>query len=166
MKTQEEIMLRIDEIGDNDFLGFETTDLYSALTKANAIEMLIRKNPDAESIEKDLADYEQIYRTNEDIIEQMKKYMSFAVEKAVNHRGISASRSVAHYRAWTWLINDSETFEFLSDGSNYQNYGAPMLKYVAEKYDIPIPENQTFIEMAQGRKCQMCIEGLEEGCDS
>lgn len=169
MKTQEEIMLRIKELQGNDFLGFETSDLYGALTANNVIEMLLHAGSDKskEELEKELVDHKP-YETNEQIIAEMKRYMDFAVGKAVNHRGISASRSVGHYRSWVWLINDQESFDFLNDDSNYQNYGAPMLKYIAEKYGCQLPEGEkriVFDAMANGEICPWCESGDYEGCD-
>jgi len=63
----------------------------------------------------------------------MKNYFEFAVEKAIDERGISASRSIAHYETWIWLLGDDE---FLNEIKNtkYEPYGMPMLIKIGEWY--------------------------------
>lgn len=68
-------------------------------------------------------------RDRESILNEMLDYMSFAFEKANNFRGISASRSMSHYSAWTWLIGDD--FGNLLD---YEYYGKDNLVEICEKY--------------------------------
>ena len=170
MKTQEEIVARIDEVTDRDFLGFEMSDLYNSLNKENLIETLLKLGSKStrEELEKEFAEHKPVFQTDEDVVAEIKRYMDFAIGKAVNHRGISTCRSISHYRTWTWFIDDKETYDFLKNDDNYRNYGAPMLKFVAEKYGCPLPDGedgQVFEAMANGEMCLHCINGDQSGCD-
>lgn len=95
------------------------------------------------------------------IIAEMKKYMIFALEKASNHRGLSSSRSIDHFKNWLWLLGDDETLAFAEDDCNYQNYGAPILKKICEVYGFDFPNNEDIQNMAKGLPC---YEGCEMGC--
>ena len=126
MRTTEEIVSRINEVSESDFFGAQTGDLLECL-----------KFQDAKPFLKDTAeenDWKHIEPTSANIISQMKEYMSFALEKCEDHRGLSASRSIDHFRAWLWLLDDQETLKFIEDGNNYKNYGAPILKFICYKY--------------------------------
>lgn len=102
--------------------------------------------------------------TDEKVLARMREYMEFAVGKAMNHRGLSASRSLEHFKAWTWLLGDEHYAEVV--WSNFQNYGAPVLLQIAEKYEFLIPTGTDsdlarFINMTNG---DMCHRGCQEGC--
>lgn len=71
--------------------------------------------------------------TDEEIIRQMKDYFDFAVDKALGQRGISASRSIAHYKAWIWLLGDDEFLQEI-ENSEYAPYGVPILTKIGKKY--------------------------------
>ena len=83
MRTQEEILARINEIKGKDFFGFETSDLIGFLNYENAKPFL------KEGVKKSAWKIEK--RTPKEI---MIDYMPFAWEKANNKRGISASRNM------------------------------------------------------------------------
>lgn len=87
--------------------------------------------------------------TREIVVEKMREYMSFAWDKAENHRGISASRSVDKMHAWTWLIGEDNQINW----DNYQNYGCPILKQICEKYGFNIPKSEALVRMSQGLVC-------------
>lgn len=71
--------------------------------------------------------------TDEEIIRQMKDYFDFAVDKALGQRGISASRSIAHYKAWIWLLGDDEFLQEI-ENTEYAPYGVPILTKIGKKY--------------------------------
>lgn len=96
-----------------------------------------------------------------DIPEQMAGYMRFAWGKVEDHRGISAGRSVQKLAALAWLTGDDEILPFSDDNNNYAQYGAPILKYICEKYGLPVPSDEGLLRMAQGLPC---VEGCEQGC--
>jgi hypothetical protein len=94
--------------------------------------------------------------TREAVIEQMKNYWDFAVGKALDHRGLSANRSVDKMRAWVWLIGEDDEINW----NNYANYGAPILTQIGERYGFLIPKNTAFVRMALGQSCHdECMEG-------
>ena len=87
--------------------------------------------------------------------------MPFACEKASGHRGISASRSIEHFRNWLWLLGDDELLEFSGGDNNYINCGAPILKAIADKYRFDWPDDDGLNRMARG---EPCVDGCVEGC--
>lgn len=164
MRTQEEIMGRIRQSRPNDFFGFKTMDLYLALTRKNFVAMA--KEFKAKTTQEELDGFDQAYPDDESVRKQIRGYMPFAFEKAINHRGISAGRSVNHYQSWLWLIGDDELSKFADNtDSNYQNYGVPILKKIAEAYMIELPKSDAFECMARGEMCPGCHRGETSGCD-
>ena len=121
MRTDEEIIARIEKIRDRDFLGFEREDLIIRLPFDKAKQFL---EPEAKEDE-----WEERPRDRNALLKQMEKYMPFAWEKANNGRGISACRSMSHYSSWTWLAGDD-----LGDLTDYQNYGKDNLVSICEHY--------------------------------
>lgn len=121
MRTDEEILERIEQIKGNDFLGTETFELICRLPFEKAKPYL---REDATQ-----SDWTQMSRDRETILKEMLEYMSFAWDKACNKRGISASRSMSHYAGWTWLIGDD-----FGDLQDYQFYGKDNLVRICEKY--------------------------------
>ncbi len=126
MRTQEEIFNRIKEREDSDPFGFEVGEYIDFLDFEHACSFLkpevaegqwngIRKEP-----------------TTENILATMLKYMPFAWKKANNCRGISAERSIMHYEAWLWLLNDG-FLEQLNE-IEYEHYGKEKLIAICEKY--------------------------------
>ena len=99
--------------------------------------------------------------TRENVIKEMEEYMEFALNKARDHRGISASRSIEHYRMWLFLLKDYETLAFINEDRNYQNYGCPMLKKICDKYSFQYPPIQEMYRMADGLPC---VPGCTMGC--
>jgi hypothetical protein len=159
MRTQKEIVDRIEEVKKHDLFGFEGTDLIAALDFEHAKPFL------KEGFKK--KDWKPDLLTDEAVIKLMVEYMDFAIEKATDHRGLSAGRSISHYRAWLWLIGDDKLIKFAECADNYRNYGAPILKKIAKKYKAPVPKGHAgkiFNAMAKGEVCPDCISGDMSGC--
>lgn len=91
------------------------------------------------------------------VLAEMREYMAFAWEKALNHRGISASRSVEKMRAWLFMLGDDE----LAGMERYENYGAPILLAICKKYGFLVPNELAAERMARGLPC---TDGCDEGC--
>ena len=153
MRTQKEILARIDEIREEDFFGVEQSDLIGYLDFDNAKPFLKPETTEAS--------WTEILDKRVTPLDEMKKYMSFALDKAENHRGLSAGRSVSHFRAWLWLIGDDELLAFINKEENYRYYGVPILRKIGEKYNIPLPTDETwFNNMSNGNRCSAdCREG-------
>ncbi len=111
-RTPEQIVERICARKPDDFFGFEITDYLIRLPFAQAKEFL---KPDAP--EEGWKIYEK------PPLEELREYMDFAWDKANNNRGISASRSVAHCRAWLWLAGREDVGDILED--HHKLYGKP-----------------------------------------
>lgn len=123
MRTQEEIVARINAIKDNDYFGFETGDLIDFLDFQHAKPFL---RPESGK-----RDWTPQPNTRENILKIMQDYMDFAWEKANNRRGISASRSMSHYSAWIWLLGDEGKFGNLKE---YEHYGKDNLVAICKEY--------------------------------
>ncbi len=155
MRTQDEILARISDRKENDFLGFECEVLYTYLTYDNVLQFL-KEDYVLKRSEWNDDSSDNIARKG------MKSYMEFALGKAYDHRGISAGRSVSKMTSYLWLLgNDDLLDRFLNAG--YAQYGVPQLMVICEEYDIEIPEHMQseIANMAQGKPCE---PGCDNGC--
>src|SRR4051812_27113238 len=91
-RTQGEILARYRAV--DDFFGFAGEALSLSMT-ADTIRQV---NPDA-----DLPGG-WTPRTTESLDTEAREYLSFAVGKVLNHRGISAERSIIKLREFAWLL--------------------------------------------------------------
>lgn len=72
--------------------------------------------------------------TEERVKAQLAKDLEFAFEKALNRRGISAGLMYNVVKMWLWVLED-ELYKF----DIYAQYGLPLFKAVAVKYDFENP---------------------------
>lgn len=70
--------------------------------------------------------------TEENIKNQLAKDVAFGFEKALGQRGISASCMYAVVQMWMWVLEDP-----LQHFDEYAQYGLPLFKAVAVKYELP-----------------------------
>jgi hypothetical protein len=166
-RTQDEIVARIHEVKEADIFGTQVGDLLSALDFEHAKEFL-----KAEATEAEWSSDPAYPLTDEQLRDNAKAYLAFAVGKATGHRGLSASRSVDHYRAWVWLL-EPELFEGF-EATPYEQYGVPQLKAAANILDFTdewdklvadglMHDDRSLILMAEGKPCE---PGCMEGCGS
>jgi len=149
MRGQQEIVDMIEERRERP-MDFFPEVLIGYLTFQNA----------APYLKSDVQEHEWTQQT--DPIAEMKSYMEFAWDKASDHRGLSAGRSVNKMQAWLWLMDDPLWQEIEDDKIPYKNYGAPILLRICEKHDLPIPEHDAgVLRMALGKKCR---HDCNEGC--
>jgi hypothetical protein len=148
MRTYEEIRRRVAEIGNRDFFGFESGDLLGTLPREELPALALKDLP---------AEYKPEGLDRESVLGRMREYMTFALDKAENHRGLSASRSISHFRAWVWLLGD-EDFKTV-DWENYAPYGVPILKQICERYEFPNAFSGILARMAKGEPCEHACEG-------
>lgn len=124
MRTDDEILARIEAIKEQDFFGFKTGDLVCRLPFEKAKPFL-----------KDDATPEQWGDQRpldpESIKAEMLDYMAFAWDKANNCRGISAGRSIDHMSVWLWLMDRDAAAEQILD---YDQYGKPQLRAICEEF--------------------------------
>lgn len=135
MRTQEEIIKRIEELKNSDSLGTERGDLVSYLEYSHAKEFL------KDEVTKDEWNRKK-KSTDEDVLKEMSDYVTFAWDKAIGERGISASRSLSHYSAWIWLLDDGNFEEFEKQAANnYAMYGKPVLYWICKKYNLKVDDS-------------------------
>lgn len=118
MRTQEEIMARIEKVRGSDFFGYQRRDLIGALTFENAKPWL-----------EDDVTADQ-WQQNTDPLKNILDYLPFAWNKANNCRGLSAARSLDHMAAWLWLLGDDD----VSWIDEYDFYGKPHLVTISERF--------------------------------
>lgn len=140
MRTHKEIQDLIDRFEKwphEDFIGFKREALQTALAMKEGDE-------DA-------------------LIKEAKEYLVFAIGKAVNHRGLSAGRSVDKLTCWCWVLEHTNFPD--NHGQPYTNYGVPILKWAAEKIGADWPTDDPVLNaMAEGKKCPECESGRMRGC--
>jgi hypothetical protein len=110
IRTQQEILDRINEIKYSDLFQSETSDLVYALDYEHAKQFL----------EDSVSATEWKALRPSEISEKAKEYMEFFLEKITYQRGLSVIRAVDHYRAWKWLLGHEDWTILNSDGGWYQ----------------------------------------------
>ena len=151
MRTGAEIVERIQKHSDR--LGFTAEVLAPFLTAEEVLPLC--------KVDVDLSQWDKQPQVRDAILDEMRDYMTFAWRKAIAHRGISAARSVAKFRAWAWLLGEDVLLAFIEDTSNYPNYGAPVLKRVCEVFGFPLPADEGAMRMARG---ESCADDCDGGC--
>jgi hypothetical protein len=126
MKTPTEIHNRIESRKGNDILGFEIYEYFNALNFEQMKPYL----------EEDINSWDQIFKTDNDILAYAEDYMPFAFSKAHAERGISANRSIMHYIAWIWLLGDDEFTQKIENmyETNYHDYGISILNTICDHF--------------------------------
>lgn len=128
LPTAEAIAERFNARLTGDMLGFEVGE-YLDYLPYEAAKPYLKDGVTAEQWERD----GRASHTREAVLERMSDYMSFAFEKANGQRGISASRSILHYVAWTWLAGDAALSEQIEQ-IPHEYYGKPTLRRICEHY--------------------------------
>jgi hypothetical protein len=124
MRTSEEIAARIQERMKLDpIFGWEPQFLvvYLSSDRAKALFPSL-----------DIDEWEPCSLEPDSIREEMRNYIPFAWEKIQDERGISASRSMAHFSVWVWLLGDD-----LGELTTYTDYGAENLRKICRHYGWP-----------------------------
>jgi len=126
MRTQSEILARIKERDEGDPFDWEIDEYIVFLDWEHVKDFLI---PDA-----DQGGWNDDFRepTRENVLEKMREYMPFAVDKAERGRGLSALRSIMHYTAWVWLLEDDDLLEVVM--VDYEDYGKGILGQISRRY--------------------------------
>lgn len=150
MRTQEEIVAKIES--SKSFFGFDKEVYIYALDYEHAKAYL---KPEVTKEE-----WESGLEEEGPIEKRMASYMEFAIGKALDHRGISANRSVEKLNAYSWLLGEDEWIE-----DPYAMYGVPILKTLAERHGLNWPtDDERLNNMAEGRNCTPdCPEGCGMG---
>lgn len=145
--TQDQIVERIAAVAENDWLGFRREVLVQALDFAHAKPFL-----------RDGVTEDQWPTT--DLAAEAAEYLTFAIEKILDHRGISANRSVDKLCEYAWLLGRHDVVSAM-ESVGFAQYGAPKVKAFAVGLDLPWPDDPALARMAAG---ESCYPGCDEGC--
>jgi hypothetical protein len=141
MKTVEEIRKRYAEDDDQDMFGFGKQVFGDYLVECYKDEHKDKvRELNQEEMQKELIDY-----------------LGFAFGKAIDHRGLSAMRSVIKLSNWAWMLERQELHDFARADGNYSCYGVPILKRFAQAFDVPIPEE--IAKWEDGKPCKPDCDG-------
>lgn len=152
MKTQEEMIEKYDEL-QYDLLPFSREVLVNYLTVGSVKKM----GWQLKEIEIMYWGYRE--PNDQNLTSDMKSYMEFAWDKARNHRVTSSIRSLKKFEIWLWLLNKESEAQNMGN-IEYTNYGAPVLKYICEVMQFPIPDDEALQNMMQSKPCVPdCVEG-------
>lgn len=163
VRTTEEIVRRIREITPKKNERWDTIDDFFGAMRSELVAFL-PEDALCQCGLKGISGHRQLALTRKHVLKDMRAYMPFALQKALDHRGLSAARSIDRYRAWLWLLGDCEYGTV--PWQRYQNYGMPILKHICERYGFDFPSSEDATRMAEGRPCVSCLEHYTEGCDS
>jgi len=122
-RTLDEIRARVEWMKKVDVLGWALSDLRIYLPEHAVDFTLPIKNPP----------------TAEEALALIRDYLPFAFEKALNHRGLSAERSMHHLANWAWLAGREDLSELSLDEKTYPYYGVPILRRFASELGVSLP---------------------------
>ena len=129
MRTQNEIVTKLNELSETDIFGFQSNDIIIYLEFENAKPFL------KEGITEEEWEGMYVELSDEWVRQRMIDYMPFAWEKANNCRGLSAGRSMAHFSAWTWMLGD-DVYNQFHDLEDYHYYGKDNLVALCDFLDL------------------------------
>lgn len=99
--------------------------------------------------------------TPEQVIADARAYMAFAWGKVLEHRGLSAGRSVEKMQMWCYLLGEDRLVALCNNENQYAKYGAPILLAICTMFGWPVPMDDRVARMAAGKSCR---DGCDEGC--
>jgi hypothetical protein len=154
LRSQEEIVARIQQTSGEDWLGFKREVLASCLDFEHAKPYLV-EGTTAE---------EWTYTPDVDVVLiRAKEYFTFAIGKALDHRGISASRSIDKLTEYAWLLGRDDVVSAM-DEADYPQYGVPKLKAFGEGFGLWVAEHQGDAELSNMADGEPCEPGCDSGC--
>jgi len=127
IRTQEEIKELFNQV--DDIFGTQKGDLINYMDFENAKEFLI------DDYVKKVECGEEVWEQSTDPKKEILEYLDFAYEKAKGERGLSAGRSMLHFKTWIWLESKEFYNEVIDLIDNYTSYGIPALDKISEHYE-------------------------------
>jgi hypothetical protein len=134
-KTNEEI---INKIKTDDSFGSFMADILIDYLDFESVKEFLDEDYIKE-IERGEGKYKQIMDIKE-TAQDFLDYMVFAWGKALDKRGISASRSIIKLSAFMWLLGRDDIVEILNNDDLYNPYGAPALVKACETLGIKVTD--------------------------
>lgn len=122
MRTDDEIIARIGDVGSRDWMRVEVTDLYCRLSFDKA-------RPFLQKPVKTTA-WRVSPRDRISILSEMFYYLPFAWSKVNGGKILSAALSMSHYSSWIWLAGDD-----LGNLLNYDGCGKEKLILICKYYN-------------------------------
>lgn len=146
-RTQDEVLARMAAAEEDDFFGFKREVLVMALDYEHAKPYIKEGTTEAEWPPTDFA-------------AEAAGYLQFAIEKILDHRGISANRSVDKLTEYAWILGRDDVVAAM-DEADYPQYGAPKVKAFADGMGLPWPADDAGLaRMVQGVECEPgCVSG-------
>jgi len=126
MRTQEEILARFEKA--DDIFGTQKSDLLVYMSFENAKPYL------KEDYVKQVESGEEKWEVSTDPKKEILEYLDFAYDKAEGKRGLSAGRSMLHFKTWIWLDDEIFYNKIIGMIDNYTNYGIPTLDKISKHY--------------------------------
>ena len=131
MKTLEYVKEHITEIEQDHFLDHRFTNRFIDFIPADEWEEYGFKYTGKEP-------YTPKEWTKENVIKQLKEDVRFGIEKATNHRGISAELMFDVVKAWCIVLENG------LENTDYGYYGHKMFKAVDKYYGFGLVDEDTF----------------------
>lgn len=164
MRTDAEILARIEAIRgtDDDFFGHRQEVLFGGLTW-EALVPYLREDITAE--EKAEARDNRAERDEEWLLAEAQEYFDFAIGKIIDHRGLSASRSVEKLTEFAWLLGKDELVKAMGE-TEYPKYGAPIVLLFGREMGFSLPNLDEADSLALDNMANSisCMPFCEEGC--
>ena len=159
LREQDDILHRVRRIATSDVFGFRREVLTNCLTFETAEPI---RNPEC------TAEGWGDPPTVEQVCDEAREYLDFALDKIVNHRGLSTIRSVEKLTEYAWLLCRDDITAAM-DGAAHENYGAPKVRAFGagfgwwdDRLAALNPETrQMLLRMADG---QPCVDDCRTGC--
>lgn len=152
-RSQQDIMMRLTQVGTGvaDFFDVRTAELIHYLEYDNAKPFL---KPEVGP---------QDWTPGTDPMNDATNYLDFAIGKCVDHRGLSAARSIDHFKEWAWLSGDDLFMAAIELG--HAQYGAPILHGVARAIGAEkIWDSRLTLELERMSFGLPCTPDCHEGC--
>lgn len=127
-RSPEEIQTKITNVANTDFFGVIRERLIFALPFDDAKEYLVDGTKPSDFLP-------AATHTIEDVTAEAKDYLSFAVDKMRNERGLSAARSIDHYHGLIFLAFDDATLQDFNE-TDYGHYGRKQLAKAADLFGL------------------------------
>jgi len=125
MKTKEEILKAVENGKKSESLDsrdFERLSDYFSVSEWKAFGFSLKEGQEAPKVKE---------WTKENILKDLKEDLDFGFDKVLGQRGLSAGAMNDVVKMWMWVLNDELQYH-----SDYAQYGLPLLKAVALKYDL------------------------------
>ena len=123
---------------EDDFLGF-SKDVAIYFVSFEEAKPLLKP----EYVEKVVSGEKEFSPPITDVMEAAQDfldYMVFAWMKAMDERGISASRSITKLASWMRILNRPDIAAILDDDDLYDPYGRPALRKACVELGITYPD--------------------------